>query len=881
MSAIRRLVVRLRGAASLRRNNKDARMEQEFIEHIELQTADYIRAGFPPEEARRKAVLKFGPIEALKEEYREQRGMPMTERSFADLCRAFRTLAHEPGFTILTILMLGIGLAGAITIFSLVNGILLKPLPYKDPERLVTIRQIFPTLEHAYPSLPVDAYQFFEWKKLCPSIESMSLIDGKAVNVIGLGEPERVNGAAVSPNLFPMLGVDLALGRGFVEEEEQEIKSSVVILSDSFWHRKLNADPRAIGKTIQVNGRMYTIIGVLRSGFRHPDVLAAAIQTELFFPKSFDKTDLAAWQCNFRYEIIARLKPGVSHRQVIAELQTAQKRIEREAGRSLNLRPAIKPLTDAISGKVRRELQLLMVAVGILVLIVCVNLANLLLARGERRLNEFGIRAALGSSRLRLAMLTLAEAVILTAAGCAVALGLAAEVIKFLSSISSLNMPRLSEVSLDGRVVLFTIVLAALTSIVVGFLPAWRAGRSDPQTALRSSGRNIANSKKSRRTQSLLVACEVGLCLPLLVLAGLLVNSFVRLVKTDGGFTAPAVMSVKVQLAGEKYAEEAARGRFYRDLIEHLESMPGVVATAIGSRLPLQGESDIGHISVIPNARLETMTPANFRFVSADYLRTMGIPLLSGRTFSEKDRGQKVSIISARLSALLWPALNPIGRRYTRGGNQWFEVIGVAGDVRANLDKPPAPVMYCPYWDSMPYDSILVARTNGDPRSICGAMRTAIRAADPDVPIPVMYTMSEVLDERVVTRKFEMLLAGAFAIIALIVASLGIYAVVSYSVNRRTSEIGLRNALGAQARDIYRLILCQGLAPVIVGLLLGIPCALAGGRQLSSLLYEVHANDAFTITASVILLIIVAVGACWIPARRAARVDPMISLKYE
>jgi putative ABC transport system permease protein len=478
-------------------------------------------------------------------------------------------------------------------------------------------------------------------------------------------------------------------------------------------------------------------------------------------------------------------------------------------------------------------------------------------------------------------MHALAETIILAAGGGAIALGLASGTISILSSTQGIDIPRLDEVTLNGHVVLFAIALAALSSVVLGLLPAWRAGRSDPQSAMRLAGHNIANSSSGQRARSFLVACEAGLCVPLLILSGLLINSFIRLIMTDKGFTAPTVMSVSIHLAGNKYEGDAARERFYKSLFEHLESAPGVAAAAICSQLPLQGETWVDYTSTGKNMPLQAMTPTNVRYVSPDYFRTMGINLRSGRTFSETDHGRKAVIISARLGALLWPGLNPLGRTIVFGGDELYDVIGVAGDVRADPEKPPAPIMYHPYWDRMPYRTALVARANGDPQSIQGALRSAIRQADPDVPIPLMHTMSEVLDERVVMRKFEMLLAGAFALIALVAASLGIYAVISYSVARRTSEIGLRIAIGAQARDIYQLILRQGLAPVVIGLLLGIPCALAGGRQLSSLLYEVSANDAFTIAASVILLIVVAVAACWIPARRAARVDPMLSLKYE
>lgn len=881
MRSIRRALTRFAGVAGSRRMRQDDRMEQEFREHIDLQTSDYIRAGIPPEEARRKAILKFGPVEALKEEFRDQRGMPALERLMKDLRHALRTLTHEPGFAILTTLMLGIGLAGAITVFSLVNGILLKPLPYHDPDRLAALWEINPEFTDAFTFRLVSAYEFIEWRKECRSIESMALIQGIAANVTGLGEPQRVDGAAVSPSFFHVLGVNPALGRAFADEEEQESKRLVAVLTDHFWRRNLNADPRILGKTIRVNGRTHMIIGVLGPEYRHPLTDASTTQVELFIPKVFDRIDLYERLGRFNYGAIARLKPNVSHRQVVAELESVQRRIGREQGVDTKLHAAVAPLTDAISGGARRELYLLMAAVGVLVLIICVNLANLLFARGERRIREFGVRAALGAGRFRLAMHSLAEAVILATAGGVLASGLAWAAIKIISNTNGLGIPRLNEVSLDARVLFFGVTLTALTIVVFGLLPAWRASRSDPQTALQCGGRGFADSTGGRKIRSSLVACEVGLCLPLLVLAGLLINSFVRLVAADKGFTAPAVMAADIRLSGERYREEADIDRFYRRLFMRLESTPGVNAAAVCSKLPLQGESWVSMTSAIENAPDEMWTRTNIRFISADYFRTMGIPIRSGRTLSDNDRGRSVSIISARLGELLWPGLNPVGRKFSLGNHRWLTVIGVVGDVRADPDKSPAPIMYRPYWDWMPHSTVLVARAAGDPRSIRGALRAAIRESDPEIPIPEMRTMAEVLDERVVTRKFEMILAGAFALIALIVATLGIYAVVSYSVSRRTAEIGLRSALGAQARNTYRLILGQGLAPVAIGLLIGSVCALVGARELAGILYEVRPNDATTMIVAVLILLAVAAAACLVPARRAARIDPAISLKHE
>ena len=804
-----------------------------------------------------------------------------------DLRLGLRSLLSEPGFAIASVLMLGLGLGATTAVFSLVNGVLLNPLSYQNPERLVTIREVLPQVAHLYPSLPVNAYHFVEWRKECPSIESMSVIDPVSLNLGGPGEPERIDAARISANLFRVLGVRLALGRDFRDEEEQAGKDLVVVLMDGLWRRRFNADPQLVGKSIMLAGRAHTVIGILPPDFRFPDRnvfelgQSVAPRTEIFRPKVFDKEELAELLGRFNYGVIARLRPGASRERAAGELQAVQARIETQAGEKMGLRVLVRPFQDVVVGKARRGLLVLMGAVGVVLLIVCVNLANLLLARGERRGREFAVRAAMGASRARLAGHAFAETVLIAVAGGLLALGIAAIGISLLRHQSSLSLPRLDEVSLDGRVFAFAGAMMAFTALVFGFLPAWRASGGDPQAALRSGGRGAIDSHAGRTLRSALVASEVGLSALLLFLAGLLTNSFVRLMRADKGFRAPTVLAVDIALSGDKYREEAAREGFYRRVLGSLDALPEVRAASIASALPLQGETWIDSASAHAAAGPDQETPVNVRFVSSDYFRTLSIPLLAGRSFSENDRSRKVSVISARLAEFLWPGRDPIGRKFTRGNDQWFDVIGVAGDVRANADKPPVAMMYRPYWDWMPYRTVLVVRAAGSPRSLAGALRAAIRNADSDVPIPRMRTMSEVLDESVVTRRFQMLLAAGFAGIALVVASLGIYAVVSYSVARRTSEIGVRTALGARAVDVYKLILRQGLAPVAAGLAFALAGAAAFGRILEGLLYETGSRDPLTLAAATSVLAAVALVACLIPARRAAHVDPLTALRYE
>ncbi len=802
-----------------------------------------------------------------------------------DLRLGLRSLLREPGFAVVAILMLGLGLGATTAVFSLVNGVLLNPLPYHDPGRLVTVREVLPRMAHLYPSLPMNARHFVEWRKESRAMQAMAVLEPATVNLTGAGEPERLDAMRVSPNMFRMLGVRPALGRDFLDEEEQDGRHLVALVSDGLWRRRFGASPAVVGSHVMLNGRSHTVIGILPAGFRFPDRNAfelgqtVAPRTEVFLPRTFSTDELAELIGRFNLGAIGRLRPGASREQAAAELERVQARMEALAGEKVGERAVVRPLLDVVAGKARRGLLVLMGAIWILLLLVCVNLANLLLARTESRNRETAVRAALGAGRLALLRHAFAETFLLGAAGGALALAVAAAGIRLLTRYAPPGLPRIDEVALDGRVLVFSALLVALTTLLFGLLPAWRASGAGPLDTLRSGAtRSATASRAGVRLRSTLVACEVGLGTSLLLLAGLLMNSFVRLIRADKGFRAPTVLAVDIGLAGEKYKEPAARDSFYHRLFENLGAQPGVQATAISSALPLQGETWIDNVSATDAGR---GLPVNVRFISADYFRTMGIPIRGGRTFSDNDRGIKRTLISEGLAAALWPGQDAVGRKFTRGHDQWFEVIGVVGDVRAEAHKPPVAMMYRAYWEWMPFRTVLVARAAGAPASIAGAVRAAIHQSDPEVPVPRMRTMSELLDETVAARRFQMLLAAAFAAMALLVAGLGIYAVVSYTVAQRSAEIGIRAALGARVADIYGLVLRQGMAPVAAGLVLAVGAAIAFGPVLRSLLYGIGGRDPLTIAAGAAVLGIVALVACLIPARRASRVDPLAALRGE
>jgi putative ABC transport system permease protein len=779
--------------------------------------------------------------------------------------------------------MLGLGLGATSVVFSLVNGVLLKPLPYPQSDRLVSIREVVPKAAQVYPSLPVNARTFVEWRKSCPALDSMSAFQPGTLNLTGWGEPERLDAVLASANLFRVLAVRPAQGRDFLDDEEQEGRDGVAILTDGLWRRRFHADPMLVGRTISLNGRPRIVVGILAPDFRFPDrnafALGAAVaaHAELFVPKVFSKHELEELVGTRNYAVIARLGSGASREQAVGQLGAVLARLETMAGEKLDQRALVTPLLETVAGKSRRGLMVLTGAIAALLLIVCVNLANLLLARSERRNREFAVRAALGATRSALIREGLAESLLLAVGGGLLGAAVAIVGVDLLKAYAPAGIPRLDEVALDGRVMGFAAMLAAATALLFGFLPAWRASRSDPQDTLRSAARGATASSGAMRLRSVLVASEVGLSAALLILAGMLLNSFVRLVRADKGFRAPTVLAVDIGLSGDKYQPDEARDGFYRRLFAALSTQPSVESAALSSALPLQGETWIDEVST--NGGSTPAFPVNVRFVSPDYFRTMGIPLRAGRPLGEGDRRHERVVISNGLAASLWPGQDPVGRRFTRGNHEWYEVIGVAGDVRAEADRTPVAMMYRGYWEWMPFRTVLVARAAGTPQSIAGALRAAMHAADPDVPAPPMRTMSEVLDMSTGARRFQLLLAGAFGVMALMVAGFGIYAVVSYSVARRTAELGIRAALGARAGDLYGLILRQGMMPVLAGLLAAAAADVALGRFLGSLLYEVDGRDPLMIALVAVLFGLVALAACLIPARRASRLDPLDALR--
>ena len=804
-----------------------------------------------------------------------------------DLRYAARTLSRDRGFTFVAVLTLALGIGANTAIFSVVNSVLLRPLAYRDPDRLVAVNEVIPKLSHLYAHLPVNPVHFVEWRKRCTSFEQLAELQPFTPHLTGVGEPEQLGGVRVSANLFPTLGIEPRLGRNFLAEEDQPGHDQVAILADSLWRRRFSADPAIIGKKITLGGAPVVVVGVLPAFFHFPNgaqldaLMTLPEKTEIFKPLALDLKDADA-EGGFNYVVLGRLKKGVTQEHALAELNVVQAGIDKNLKEKMDLKAALTPLSDKIVGQVRRGLLVLLAAVGSVLLIVCVNLANLSLVRGAGRSRESAIRTALGASRSHLLRGPMTESLLLAVLGGALGVLLAIWGLDVLVKSAPVDLPRMNEVRLDGRTLAFALAVSTLTGLLFGVLPALRMTRIAPQEVLKAGGRTATEGIRGTRLRGMLVSLEVALSAVLLIVAGLLISSFVRLMNVDKGLQADRLLTVNLTVPNTKYDKDPPRAAFYQRVLAGVEELPGVQSAALISALPLQGETWVDIIWLPGDTRplFERLT-ANMRFISPNYFKTAGIPMRHGRSFEERDRGRNVAVISERTAERLWSGQNPVGKSFYHGDERLHEAIGVAGDVRTTLQQGPVVTVYLPYWKQPPYSASLLVRTAMDPGSVARAVRSAIWKVDPEIPVPQMKTMNEVISEAAAPRRFQMLLVLLFAGSALLLASLGIYGVVSYTVAQRTNEIGIHVALGARAAEVYRMVLRQGLMPVVWGLTAGVGGALVISRMLTSLLFEVSPADPLTISTVVVALAAVAAFASSVPALRAARVDPMTALRYE
>lgn len=807
----------------------------------------------------------------------------------SQLSHALRSLTRDKAFSIAVVLSLALGIGANTAIFSLVNGVLLRPLPFPEPDRLVTVYEHIPRFSHLYPKLPVNFAHYFDWRTRAKSFEHLALFDVEQNSFTGGGEPELVGGIRVSANLLATLGVRPALGRDLRLEEERQGRHTVVLLADSLWKRRFAADPKIVGRKVNLDGEPFEVIGVLPRGLRIPARNSIAgfkresLPIEYVRPFGYDDDKLKDKLGEFNYNVIGRLRHGVSLQQGFAELKVIESEISRSLEEQLDLRTLVEPLHSDVTGSSRPGLLLLLSAVGAVLLLLCVNLANLALARGASRSREFAIRTALGAGRGELMRRALAESLLLAILGGMLGVALAYASLGLLVRLAPADLPKIEDVAVDWRVLLFALGVSLACGLLFGILPALRSARSDPQEALRAGSHTSTDNRRGIRVRNLLVGFEAGLSVVLLLMAGLLIVSFWRLVHVEKGFDVERVIAAKVALPWTKYKEDPSRTAFFDRLLESVGKLPGVVSSGLVSALPLQGETWIDVLGTQGDARPMLERPTvNVRFVSPGYFKTLGIPLEDGRVFDESDRQRKVAMISHNMSEKLWPGQKGVGRSVEHNDKKILEVVGLLPNLRStSLDADPVRILYIPYWQRPRTEASVVIRTAMEPLAIASALRQAIHAVDDQVPVPEIKTLVEVMNESVAQRRYQLTLISVFALAGLVLASVGLYGVVSYGVARRRNELGIRMALGAESSDVRRMVLRQGMTPVLLGSLAGLAAAFATTRLIRSMLFGITATDPATIVVVLAVLLSVSAAACLFPAIRATKIDPVESLRYE
>jgi predicted permease len=862
-------------------------IEEEQRIHIEMVTEENLKRGLPPDEARAVALKSFGNPGRSTELGYDVRGGGWLEDAWQDMRYGARMLRKQPGFTLIAVITLALGIGANTAIFSIVNALWLRPLPYPEAEHLMLVWHRN-TKQGGDSSLTSGNY--LDLLRQNQAFAQMAAISDHDFSLAGRGEPERLQGQLVSASYFRLLKVAPAIGRDFTEMDDRENATRVVILSHGLWQRRFGGQPDIIGQTLTLNELSYTVVGVMPPGFAVPEGNA-----EMWAPIAFG-AEAASERGSFYLSALARLKPGVTLEQAQSEADVIARNLEQAYPKTnTDLGFSIVSLHGFIVRGFNQALWVLLGAVAFILLIACVNVANLLLARAAVREKELAVRAALGAGRQRLIRQLLTESTLLAFCGGALGVLLAVwgiQALKFISPTGANAIARLDEVNLDWRVLGFTFGAACLTGIIFGLVPALQLSQPDLQHTLKEGGRG-SSSAAGRRLRAILVVAEVALSLVLLIGAGLLIRSFIRLQNVDPGFNTERLLTMNVIMSQTKARDLTNITNFYQQVIERVKSLPGVEDASVATVAPIVSSGR--RSPIVPEDKPDpppgVFQVANNRVVSPDYFHTLGVPLLQGRLLSAQDHAQApaVAVINQAMARHYWGEEDPVGKRFKIGARAsnapWLTVVGVVGDVRqAGLNSDSLPELYTPFTQEhqrFVRPRVLFVRTTGDPLSLVAAVRNQIWVVDQDQPINDVRTMEEIVSQWLAPRRFNLLLLGVFAALALVLASVGLYGVVSYMVSQRTREIGVRVALGAQPRDILKLIVSQGLLLTLGGIAIGLLASFVLTRWLESLLFGVSATDPLTFAAVAFLLIAVAFLACCLPARRATKIDPLVAMRYE
>jgi putative ABC transport system permease protein len=889
---LRQLFHRLR--SFFRPAQLDRDLDAEMSAHLELAIEENLQRGLPADEARRQALLRFGGPQQAKENHREARGLPLLETLLQDLRFALRMLRKAPGFTAVAVVTLALGIGANTAIFSVINTVLLRSLPYHDPERLVMVWES--NSQHPNPHNTVSPPNYLDWLSRNSVFSGMSFVFDERANLTGNGDPEEVVVQDVSSNFFSLLGVSPLFGPGFTPENGQPGHDNVVILSYGLWKQRFAGDPAIVGKSILLNGHAQTIVGVAPQNFQWfiKDGSLTGAKPQMWAPFVFPEAFHHHKQIGRFMTVVARLKPGVTHSQAQTEMSTIAARLEQEdpdfdGHWGVN----VVPLRQQISGDLRPALLVLLGAVAFVLLIACTNVSSLLLARAASREREMAIRTAIGASRWRIARQLLMESLLLALIGGSIGVAIAVWGTNALLAASPRNLLDLRAVSMDLRVLFFAVAATLLAGLLFGFLPSYISAHSRISETLKEGGRGSSFAKRRAFARKAFVVAQLGLALVLLCGSGLLIRSFARLIGVDPGFDTGHLLTFKITLPQSKYGTDQSCITFFQQLLARISAVPGVRWASMESFPPLTGLGAATGVRLLsqPPLALSDLPVANVRVVGPDYFSTMSIPLRAGRLFTTQELAEEkhVTIINRAFADKYLHGVNPLGQKaviYMKSDadaeSQPSEIIGVAGDVhQLGLDTAPEPTAYWPHPELVMSGMTMLVRTSSDPLDLLPVIRNQLQQLDPELPMAAVATMDQLLADSLSRSRFTMLLLGIFAAVALLLAAVGIYGLIAYSVMQRTQELGIRIALGAGRHDVLRLVLAEGARLTFLGVSVGVLAAVAFSRLLSTLLFSVSATDPLTFAIVAALLAVVALAACFIPARRATKVDPLVALRYE
>jgi putative ABC transport system permease protein len=864
------------------KQNNDRELDDELRSYIDQLAEDKIRAGMKPEDARRAARIELGGVEQVKENVREIRVGAWFDSFLQDLRYGARMLRKNPGFTAVAVLTLALGIGANTAMFSVINAVLLRPLPYTNPQQLLVLQELSPSVGVHSPSYP----DFLDWRKQSKTMPQMAALNNRSFNLSGVAQPENINGYAVSPNCLSLFGVRPILGRDFLPSEETPGTAPVAILSYALWQSHFGADPNISGKNLTLDGQTFAIVGVLPPNIRFLD------QTDLLAPIGVwagemmnrgDRGDMAG---------IGRLAPGASVAQARAEMDTIAANLRKEYPINAGISVSVTPLRVELAGDARPAILVLFGAVVFVLLIACVNVANLFLARSAARAREIAVRQACGASSQRLVRQMLTESFVLAVFGGGLGIAAGALGIQGLRRLVPTNILQGAVITMDRGVLLFSAAMVVLVAVAFGLAPAWQASQPRVHETLKEGGRSSTSGAQQNRLRSALVIAETALALVLLVGAGLMMKSMYRLLQVNPGFRPERVLTMEIDLRTAQYSKPEASLAFWHQVLDRVRALPGVEAAALGTVVPLTGDHSRADVTIEGMATPEPgkYPHPDYHSVSAGYLDALTIPLLRGRNFAAADTktAPPVALVNYTMAHRFWPNGDAIGKRLRFGHPEWKDdfpwitVVGVVGDTKLyGLSNPSRLELYLPYEQSPTTEMSLVLRSSVNPASLTSAVREAVLAIDKDQPVADVNTMTQLVNNSVATPRITLVLLGLFSALALVLAAIGTYGVIAYSVQQRTHELGIRLALGAQRRDVMRLVLAHGMKLAGIGIAIGVAAAFGLTRLMASLLFGTGASDPIAFSAASIVLLLVAVAACCIPARRAMRLDPMVALRYE